>query len=68
LREGLQKPKPPKRVAASLTDSNGAEVSISGFSARPFDRSESGFTVPGSGNSAIEAEEDESSMGKKRVK
>lgn len=25
--EGFQKPNPPKRVAASLTDSNGAEVS-----------------------------------------
>jgi hypothetical protein len=27
--EGFQKPNPPKRVAASLTDSKGAEVSIS---------------------------------------
>lgn len=27
--EGFQKPNPPNRVAASLTDSNGAEVSIS---------------------------------------
>ena len=33
--EGFQKPNPPKRVAASLTDSNGAEVSISPTKEKP---------------------------------